>query len=181
MGVAVGCALLTKGTAYLFLPPLLIGVLFLRMHYRRVLLAVVIAAGINAPHYSRNQGLSGSVLGFDSAQGDGFFRWRNETFGWKQTVSNGLRHLSRKIRRSNLSTPESRTHRNDIRLRSRKLPASWCVWIAGTTLGGLCNTRGSRRRRSQIGSSSTSESVVLPKVKTAVRTLRGEISGRARS
>lgn len=102
-GLAVGLALATKATGYLFLPVLL-GPLAHAPNLvhapNRKRMAAWIAAGIlliNMPQYLRNWSLSGSPLGFDSAQGDGVFRWRNESFGWKATLSNALRHTSEQL------------------------------------------------------------------------------------
>jgi hypothetical protein len=103
-GLAAGLAVATKATAYLFAPPLVAGVLvWTWMEHRRVpwlRMAAFLAGGvllINAPQYVRNLRLSGSPLGYDSAHGDGFFRWRNEHPGWKSTVSNLLRNTSEQI------------------------------------------------------------------------------------
>jgi hypothetical protein len=95
-GAAVGLAVFTKSTAYLFLPPLLLSV-FGRDLARWRTFAFSAIAGLlllNGPQYWRNWQLSGSPLGFDSAQADGFFRWQNDRFGWRETASNALRHLS---------------------------------------------------------------------------------------
>jgi hypothetical protein len=91
LGAAIGFALLTKGTAYLFMPWLL--PIAWRMP-KKLAVALAIALSINMPQYVRNYGLSGSAMGFDSAQGDGLFRWRNERFGWRETASNAIRNVS---------------------------------------------------------------------------------------
>jgi hypothetical protein len=103
-GLAAGLAVATKATAYLFAPPLVAGVLLWTwMEYRPVSwlrMSAFLAGGvllINAPQYVRNLRLSGSPLGYDSAHGDGFFRWRNEHPGWKSTVSNLLRNTSEQL------------------------------------------------------------------------------------
>jgi hypothetical protein len=101
LGLSIALALFTKATSYLFLPPLLAAVLWatgLRHSWRQwtnlagaCLLAVLL---LNGPQYARNFELSGSILGYDSAQGDGFYRWRNESLGLRTTVSNMLRNVS---------------------------------------------------------------------------------------
>jgi hypothetical protein len=96
LALSAALALSTKGTAYLFLPPLLVyaAVVLPRRQLAWIAGAVCL---LNGPQYARNLQLSGSPLGFDSAQGNGVFRWRNEHLTWKPAVSNVLRHASEQL------------------------------------------------------------------------------------
>ncbi len=96
LALSAALALSTKGTAYLFLPPLLVyaAVVLPRRQLAWIAGAICI---LNGPQYARNLQLSGSPLGFDSAQGNGVFRWRNEHLTWQPAVSNVLRHASEQL------------------------------------------------------------------------------------
>jgi 4-amino-4-deoxy-L-arabinose transferase-like glycosyltransferase len=78
IGLSTGLGLLTKGTAYIYLPPvlLLFGIIVLiqlfktkNYHYTwHSLIAVFIVIGLNAGHFSRNYRLTHSILGIDKAE-----------------------------------------------------------------------------------------------------------------
>jgi hypothetical protein len=96
LAAALGLALATKATAICSRPAMLLGIL----HARWRVITLFSPPGIlllNGPHYWRNFEFSGSPLGYDSAQGDGILPVANETFGWRQTVSNMLRNTSEQL------------------------------------------------------------------------------------
>ena len=103
LGVSLGCALFTKATAYLFAPCLILAILILN---RRVPVKPLLVGSVGCFSDERRHelaaicqklSLSGSILGFDSAHADGVYRWRNETFSFKNTVSNALRNVSEQL------------------------------------------------------------------------------------
>lgn len=112
-GLSLGLALATKATAYLFAPPLLLGILLIRRRRPRVRTLAWLAGGIlllNTPQYWRNWRFSGSPMGYDSAQGDGVYRWRNEHPGVQSTISNAIRHTSDQLGDRNASWNTSVFH-----------------------------------------------------------------------
>lgn len=101
LGLSVGLAVFTKGTAYLLAPPLVAGAFLCDRapgRWRRWRLAPLWAACgillVNGPLYVRNFEVSGSPLGFDSPFANGLYKFRNEPLGWKPTVSDLLLNLS---------------------------------------------------------------------------------------
>ena len=100
-GLALGLAIGTRATAYIYAPPLLLAVGMhawrSRFRLKSAMIVLLCALALNLPQYVRNLDLSGSPLGFDAAFGDGRFRWRNETFGWRETASNAIRHSTEQL------------------------------------------------------------------------------------
>jgi hypothetical protein len=97
-GLAVGLAIGTKATAYIYAPALIVVILILtRWSVRSLVLVAACAVSLNLPQFARNVDLSGSPLGYDSAFGDGRFRWRHEKFGVKETASNLIRNSTEQL------------------------------------------------------------------------------------
>ena len=72
-GRGAGVCAVHQGTAYLFAPWPLMVLLPRKKLVPGALAGLAIAAAINTPQYLRNYELSGSIMGFDSVEGDGFF------------------------------------------------------------------------------------------------------------
>ena len=98
-GAAIGLALLTKSTSYLFIIPF-IAVFAAKlarapMRYQaKVVAGIVLSiAVLNGPHWTRNYKAFGSPLGCDSAYCNGAYRFRNDTVDLRTTVENIVRNI----------------------------------------------------------------------------------------
>ena len=96
VGLALGLALLTKGTAYVFAFPFVAWLVFSSLRQggrRKVALvggALFLAVLVNAPHYARNYEMYGSPLGPGSEGGD--FVYTNQLLSPAAITSNILRN-----------------------------------------------------------------------------------------
>lgn len=101
LGLSVGFAILTKGTTYIFLAPVLlffaIAVLVKTIKSRKYsyiifsIAAALIAIAINTGHYCRNYQMSGHILGVSEAEHS---RYANEIMGPDIFVSNFIKNMS---------------------------------------------------------------------------------------
>jgi hypothetical protein len=102
IGWSAGLALLTKGTAYVFLPPLFITVwaVWPRETQVRLLKSLpligLLALSLNLHHYVRNYGLCGELAGCSEANAEknGVFKFANRHFGLAVTASNLIRNAA---------------------------------------------------------------------------------------
>jgi Dolichyl-phosphate-mannose-protein mannosyltransferase len=94
VGASLALALLTKGTAYLYVPPLLAWFTFSAFRNLRwkvwqpLLLIVAIVLSVNMGHYARNFELFGNPLGIGQIQ------YANQVFGPRALASNVIRNIS---------------------------------------------------------------------------------------
>jgi len=101
MGAALGLAIMTKGTAYVFLPCVLLACWWMGSAPSRKLLLVRVPALVlailvlNGPLFIRNYKLSGSPLGFAAPLGDDTLRqYSNSRYSASITFANVVKNLS---------------------------------------------------------------------------------------
>lgn len=101
LGAAVGLAILTKGTAYVFLPFILVAIWWMgSVPARKSLLArlpvfLIIILALNGPLFVRNWRLSASPLGFSSPLGDDAERqYGNSRISPSIAIANVVKNLS---------------------------------------------------------------------------------------
>ena len=100
MGLAAGLALLTKGSAYIFLPFLVLACWWMGsrsarirfLKYCPVFLVLIVA--LNLPQAVRCYGLTGSPLGLPFPDAGPTFRWMVARVSVKGMLANALRNAS---------------------------------------------------------------------------------------
>ncbi|HXN72348.1 MAG TPA: hypothetical protein VN861_07315 [Candidatus Acidoferrales bacterium] len=101
MGSALGLAIMTKGTAYVFLPCVLLACWWIgsaasrKLLLLRVPVLVLAILVLNGPLFVRNYRLSGSPLGFAAPLGDDTLRqYSNSRYSASVTFANVVKNLS---------------------------------------------------------------------------------------
>ncbi|MGH6858316.1 MAG: hypothetical protein ACRECP_11965 [Methylocella sp.] len=100
LSAAAGLAALTKGTAYVFLPFVLLGCWWIgapaarRLLVLRLPVAALVFLAINVAQYSRSYRLTGSPLGFPFPDGGPRLHWMSERFSVTGTIANVIRNIS---------------------------------------------------------------------------------------
>jgi 4-amino-4-deoxy-L-arabinose transferase-like glycosyltransferase len=99
-GLALGLAVLTKGTTYLFAPAILLGCLAsirrrprLQKAWHLLLLPLLVLA-LNSGQYVRNYRLTQSPIGYSSPNGDGYEPWRSSSFTPQRVAANVIRNAA---------------------------------------------------------------------------------------
>jgi hypothetical protein len=100
IGSALGLACLTKTTAFILAPPIILVLVLLwdwrekTLNLRYLFLAGAIALALNAGIFARNDQLFGSPLGPSAAAPPRNFKYTNDQFGVSVTASNVVRNIA---------------------------------------------------------------------------------------
>jgi hypothetical protein len=123
---AAGLAVLTKGSAYAFIPPIALACWWFGSARSRKLLLlagpafVVVALSLNAPQYVRNFQLNGQPLGLPFPEAGSRLAWGNEHVTVSGTISNALRNAALQV-----ATPSLRVNRATVSA------VSWAIRAIG--------------------------------------------------
>lgn len=99
LGISIGAGVLTKGTFYLYVFPIILLFVFLYLktgflkkskNIIYTLLAISIAIMINTGHFSRNYQLNGNIISIDQAESEAY---SNKEFSMKIFTSNLLKNI----------------------------------------------------------------------------------------
>ena len=100
VGLSAGLAILTKGSAYVYLPPLvlscwLIGSRAARTRFlKRSMALLLLIFALNGPQYARAYGLTGSPLGLPFPGAGPRLHWMVGRLGPREALANTIRGLS---------------------------------------------------------------------------------------
>ena len=100
VGLSAGLAILTKGDAYVYLPPFVLACWWMGSRSSRLLylkrcgIFLLLILALNAPQFVRNYGLTGSPLGLPFLDGGPRLHWTVDHVSVSETLANTLRNVS---------------------------------------------------------------------------------------